>query len=222
MTWTEHADGLWTRAQPHTMMGLHLGTRMTVVRLPSGSLLVHSPISLTPEQRGEVEKRGEVKYIVAPNLYHHSYAKEWADAFPGARVHAAAKLREKRPDLRIDADLGRDDFEGSLIPVHIDGCALDETVFVHPASRSIVSADLTENFTRCDHAITRAYLRAGGIYQRIGWSRLLRVLYRDRKAARRSIERLLEHDVDRCIIAHGEVIETGARAAITQTFEFLD
>ena len=42
-------DDVWTTTAPLTMLGLHLGTRMTVVRLPSGGLWVHSPIPLDAE-----------------------------------------------------------------------------------------------------------------------------------------------------------------------------
>lgn len=224
MSLIEHAGGLWSAAQPHTMMGLALGTRMSVVRLEGGGVLLHSPIEAARALRDEIEALGEIRHVVCPNLYHHVYAKDWADAYPEALVHAPAKLRVKRKDLRVDAELGgapHPDWKGTLIPIHIDGCELDETVFVHPSSRTIVSVDLTENFTRSDDFVTRQYLKAAGIYQKVGWSRLLRWMYRDRRAARRSVDALLDHDVDRLLIAHGDVIESGAKDALRATFEFL-
>jgi hypothetical protein len=42
-------EGLWVAAAPLSFLGLHLGTRMTVVRLAGGELWVHSPIAATPE-----------------------------------------------------------------------------------------------------------------------------------------------------------------------------
>lgn len=59
------------------------------------------------------------------------------------------------------------------------------------------------------------------MYQRVGWPRPLRFLYRDKAAARRSIDKLLERDFDRLIIAHGDVIETDAKAALRFGLEFL-
>ncbi len=212
-------DDLWVCAAPHVMMGLHLGTRMTVLRLPDRSLVVHSPIRYQPSLAAEVSALGAVGHIVCPNLYHHVYARDWIVAFPDARVYAPIALRRKRPDLRVDTDIGALAATGALVPMPIAGSMLDETVLVHPASRTVISADLTENFETSDHFVTRQYLKASGIHGRIGWSRPLRVLYRDRKAARRSIDALLEHDFERVIVAHGRVIDRDGRAAVRATFE---
>jgi len=218
------ADGLWVASAPLVYYGLHLGTRMSVVRLPDGGLLVHSAIRPTPELRAEVDRLGPVRHVVAPSLFHHLFAGDWKAAYPGAVLHAPAGLRRKRPDLAIDLALGTEphaDWAGTLAPVRIEGSMLGETVLVHSPSRTVVSSDLTENFETSDHWLTRQYLRLGGIHGRIGWSRLLRAVYRDKRAARRSVDRLLEHDFDRVVIAHGRVIDRDGKAAVRQTFEFL-
>jgi hypothetical protein len=177
-------------------------------------LWLHSAIPISEPLREAVDALGPLRHIVCPNVYHHSYAKGWADAYPEARVYAPRQLRRKRRDLRIDAELSETpegDWSGALVPVAIEGCALHETVFVHPASRTLVSSDLIENFVDgSGHWPTDAYLRIGGIYGRPGWSRLLRVLYRDRAASRASLERLLKHDFDRLVLAHGCLVETDA------------
>jgi hypothetical protein len=59
------------------------------------------------------------------------------------------------------------------------------------------------------------------IHGKIGWSRLLRIVYRDRAAARRSIDAIIAHDFDRIVIAHGDVIRRDGRAALRRTFDFL-
>jgi hypothetical protein len=219
------ADDVWIASAPHSMYGLRIGTRMTVVRLPSGSLLVHSPIATDAALVRALDALGPVAHIVAPNAYHHLYVSGFADAYPKAMLHAPRALRRKRRDLRIDADLSEvphEDWKGTLVPLTIDGSMLGETLFVHPRSRSVISSDLTENFPAAvDHAPTRIYLKASGVYGKIGWSRLLRFVYRDRKAARRSIDRLLEHDFDRAIIAHGAPIERDGKEAIRETFRWL-
>ncbi len=223
---TRHAEGLFTHAAPFSLFGIRIGTRMTVVRLPDGLLLVHSPVPIDDALRRAVDREGKVAHVVAPNAFHHLFAGQWAEAYPDAVVVAPRALRKKRRDLRIDRDLEdvtAGTFGGALVPHHIDGSMLDETVLVHPATRTVVSADLTENFVSgSDHLPTRLYLKAGGIYKKPGWSRFLRMLYRDRKAARRSIEALLEHDFDRVVVAHGEVLEHGAKDALRETFTFLD
>jgi hypothetical protein len=224
MTLIRHAEGLFTAWAPLSFYGIHVGTRMTVVRLPSGGLLVHSPIALEPELKTEVEALGDVTQIVAPNLFHHLAAGAWAEAYPKAVVHAPRSLRKKRADLRIDRELeeaSAKTFEDALVPLAIDGTMLRETVFVHGATRSVLSVDLVENFITSDHWPTRWYLKIGGIHGKPGWNRFLRFIYKDKKAARTSIDRLLEHDFDRVLLAHGEVIESNAKDTLREALSFV-
>lgn len=216
---------LWVAHDPgHTYLGLHLGSRMTVARLPDGGLLLHSPVSLDEPLLAEIRALGTVTHIVAPSLFHHVYAGPAHAAFPDAQLHGPEALHRKRKDLRFDHVLtgtAHPDWQGTLVPVGIDGCMLGETVLVHVPSQTIISSDLTENFQTSDHWFTRLYLKAAGLEGQIGWSRLLRVVYTDHRAARASLTRLLAHDFDRIILAHGAVIETGGREALERTFHFL-
>jgi hypothetical protein len=217
-------EGVWVAASPHSFMGLHLGTRMTIVRLAGGDLWIHSPIALSSALRPEVDALGPVKHIVAPSLYHHMYAGHWQTAYPDAAVYGPAALARKRKDLKLTATLeeaASAPWAAELAPVHIDGCMLDETVFVHRATRTLVGSDITENFRTSAHWPTRLYLKASGIHGKVGWGRFMRVVYRDRAAARRSVDALLEQDFDRVVIAHGDVIPSGGKTALRDTFAFL-
>jgi len=172
----------------------------------------------------EIQAQGPVRHIVMPDLYHHVYVADAIRRWPAARVHAPAAMRRKRPELRIDADLSNTpdpEWCGVLVPLHIDGSMLDETVFVHAPSRSLIAADLVENFETSPHLATRLYLKAAGLQGRVGWSRFLRPAYRDRRAARVSIDRLLELDFDRIVLAHGRVLEQGGPAAVREAFRWL-
>ena len=79
-----------------------------------------------------------------------------------------------------------------------------------------------ENFDTSPHLLTRLYLRAAGLQGRVGFSRFLRGVYRDRPAARRSLERLLALDFDRIVLAHGRVLEHGGRAAVREAYRWLE
>jgi hypothetical protein len=46
-------------------------------------------------------------------------------------------------------------------------------------------------------------------------------MIRDRRAARASVERILQWDFDRVIVTHGEVLETGGRQRVAEGFTFL-
>ncbi|AKF05243.1 DUF4336 domain-containing protein [Sandaracinus amylolyticus] len=218
------ADGIWTVSSPLTFLGLHLGTRMTVVRLRSGGLLVHSPIALSPALRAEIDRLGRVEHIVAPNLYHHLYAAEHQKAWPEAILHAPARLASKRSDLRIDAPLGsapHADWEGTLEPVVMKGSMLEETVLVHPSTGTLVSCDLVEQFSKADHLPSRIYFQTMGIWKKPGLAYALRLLYRDRRAARRSFDELLERDFDRIVLSHGDLIEASGREILRDAYRWL-
>lgn len=59
---------LWVAEQPLKYFGLEVGTRMTVIRLTSGKLMVISPIEMDDATINELNQLGEVIYIVAPNF----------------------------------------------------------------------------------------------------------------------------------------------------------
>jgi hypothetical protein len=220
----QHAEGLWSVAVPHRFYGLHLGTRMTVIRLPGGGLWLHSVVAVDDILADEIQAQGTIEHIVMPNLYHHVYVTDAIQRWPAARVRAPAAMRRKRPEVRIDAELSETpdpDWGGVLVPVHIDGSILDETVFVHRPTRTLVCADLVENFDTSPHLLTRLYLSASGIRGRVAFSRFLRPMYRDRRATRRSLERLLELDFDRVVLTHGRVLERGGPAAVREAYRWL-
>lgn len=56
--------------------GFRFPTRMTVCRLPSKKLWIHSPVSLTPALKTALAERGEVTHIIAPNTIHYWYMAE--------------------------------------------------------------------------------------------------------------------------------------------------
>jgi hypothetical protein len=217
-------EDVWIASVPHKYLGLQFGARMTVIKLGDGSLLLHSPIALDDALKRQIVALGPVAHIVAPNLFHHLYAGDAANAFPEAKVHGAAGLRKKRPDLRLDAVLGeqaesawRDDLE----VLSIEGTLLEETVFWHRPSGTLLSADLIENFQSADDWWTRSYLKIAGIYGKIGLSRMLRLAFRDRKKARRSIDQLLDWDFDRIVLAHGDPIGSNGVEALREAYTWL-
>ncbi|MFK7930681.1 MAG: DUF4336 domain-containing protein [Myxococcota bacterium] len=215
------APRVWTANADHNMFGLALGARMTVVQQPGGSLWIHSPIALTPELRAEVDALGPVGIVVAPNAFHHVYVADWVRAFPEARLVGAAALVSKRKDLNFQGVLGQDlTFEG-LRQQHIAGSLLDETVFLHEASGTLINCDLFENFQTCDHGLTRFYLKMGGVYGKPGLHPVIRLVYRDRAAARKGVAEVLNWDFDRVVISHGDCVTEDAQAVTRDGMRWL-
>jgi hypothetical protein len=218
------ADGVWSVAAPHAFLGIRFGTRMNVVRLPDGSLLLHSPIAIDDGLASEIESLGAVAHVVCPNSWHHVYAGPCLQRYPGALLHGPAGLAAKRPDLAIDRFLSDEptpEWGGAIVPVTIPRTMLHETVLFHRPSGTLLTADLIENFQHADHWPTRAYLRLGGIYRRPGWHRLLRFFYRDRRKARAAVERVLKLPFERILIAHGEPIGGNPKPVVRQGLAWL-
>lgn len=223
MTLNKLDDGVWEASAPQAFMGWQFGARMTVIRLNDGSLWLHSPIAHSEELAAEVAALGPVAHIVAPSLYHHLYAGQWKAAHPDATLHGAPGLAKKRADLNFDAVLGdsRPAWGDAINSLPINGTMLGETVFIHKPTRTLVASDLTLNIEHSDHWWTRTYLKASGVYGKVGLSKTLRLAFRDKKAARQSIDRVLEQGFQRIVIAHGKPVLEDAKKSLIDTYAWL-
>ena len=195
-------------------LGLRLPLCATIVRLADGGLWIHSPTPLSPELATTVEALGPVRDLVAPNRFHHLSAGAWAQRFPGARLWAAPGLPEKRRDLSFAGVLG----DGATAPwaneiasLPLAGApAMNEVVFFHSASRTLVCTDLLFNVRKPASAMTSFILTLVGTKGRFAMSRLWWWYARDRAALKASIEKMLEWDFARVIPSHGEIYESGS------------
>ena len=220
-----YVDGVWVATDPVRIVGTHLTSTMAVLRLADGSLLLYSPLEMTPERRAAVEALGSVAHLYAPNLFHHRWIGEWAAAFPAARVHAPAALAKKRRDLRVDRTHGaaaEEAFSGVIDEHHVDGCRLDESVLIYRPARTLVVADLVHNIGRPAGRWTRLYSRTMGFYDRVALSRALRwTAFPNRTGARRSLDGLLACPFDRIVVGHGTPIDAGGRDALAGAYAWL-
>ncbi len=211
---------LWVSDAPLRFVGLELGTRMTVVRLPGGELLLHSPVPTTPELVRAVGELGPVTYLIAPNRFHHMFVGEWQAHFPEAAIHVAPGLETKRADLSIASVLGNapEPAWGDVLDqVAIGGFPFsNEIVFFHRPSATLIATDLAFHIGPKSPALTRLAFRAAGVYERLAPTLLERALVRDRAAFRDSIARILAWPFDRVVIAHGEVFERGGHDALRE------
>lgn len=80
---------------------------MTVIRLGSGALFLHSQTPLPPGLWAAVEGLGRVRSIVGPNRIHHWPILQRKAVFPETEVYLAPRIREQA---------GRDiDFSGRAL-----------------------------------------------------------------------------------------------------------
>ena len=219
------AEDLWVVERAQSFYGLPVGARMTVMRLRDGRLLLHSPVSLDPALREELDAVGRVAYVVAPNRLHHLHAGDVRRCYPDARLWIAPGLERKRPDLAFEAVLGDEAPEawrGQVDQVFCAGRPYEnEVAFFHRASRTLILCDLAFHFGPSDAAPTRLLMKLLRSYGRLGPSKLDPLLIRDRRAARESLERILSWDFDRVVVAHGDVQESGGKALLRDGYAWL-
>ena len=218
-------ERLWVTEMPLRFYGVEVGTRMTVCRLSCGGLWLHSPIRLTKELRENLDRLGPVRFVVAPNKLHHLFVGDYFSAYPRTRVYASPGLPEKRRDLPFHGilteapepgwaeDLDQTVFRGER--------QLEELVFFHRASRSLILTDLVQSGHPESPRLTRLATRLNGTYKRPGPPAPVKLGFRDKAAAKASLERVLSWDFERIVMAHGRVIETGGKAMFEHAYSFL-
>ncbi len=218
---TQYAEDLWFSEHDLFMPGgVHFRGRMTAARLPGGGLWLHSPVPINDALASELAALGPVAHLVAPNRLHHLHLPAAIARYPEARVWGAPGLAAKRPDVRFDEVLGEaapGAWEGALDQAFIGGCGwINEVVFLHRASRTLIVTDLVFNIHRAANLRTRWVLTMTGAWGRLAQSRLWWVTTRDRAAAAESLERVLAWDFDRLLMAHGDPIDSGARGRLPE------
>ena len=151
---------IWDHEMPIRFGGIPLWHRMTVIRLTNGGLVVHSPTRLDIASQREFQKLGPILAIIAPNWWHDLYLQQYLNAYPDARLYGAPTLvrwNRSLPFADVLGDSAPSLWTDEIDQVHIQGIGLflDEIVFYHRRSRSLIVADLLFNLSKKDSWITR-------------------------------------------------------------------
>ena len=210
------APELWTLAVPLSLFGLQVGGRMVIARV-DGDLFVHSPVQPTPELLIEVRALGRVRWILAPNDFHHLYASVWQREFPDAKVWVSSGVGRKQPGLTITGVVVQEsapDCGDDLKLLPVAGMPLsNEILLLHAPSKTLITTDFLF-YMPGRIGLTGGFAWMYGIDKAPTQTLLFRSLIRDREAFSRSLEPLRGWDFDRVTMTHNDVAEHGGRAAI--------
>lgn len=223
------AHEIWIfNGNPVQFLGLPFSTRMTVVRLSNGELWVHSPIKLSDTIKEQIGTLGQIKYLIAPNHLHHLFLPEWIAAYPSAEVYGTNEVIKKRNDITFDAsfneqqdwpwraDIEQEMFTGSSL--------MEECVFFHRASGSLIVTDLVENFSGKDFNYCQRVVAKGvGILAPNGKMPLdWRLSFMFSKAdARKHLNRMLAWNPQLLIMSHGEIVKDNTEEFLARAFQWL-
>ena len=209
MPFTQLTDDLWVLNRPARLGPIDLGHRMTVVRLASGRLWVHSPVALDDEIRTELDALGEVENFFAPE----------------ARFYAAPGVRDEHPELPFTDTLdpqAPSAWADQLGQTLLGGMPkINEVVFLHPQSETLITADMAFNLDRGVDLATGLVLRMTGCCDHFGVSRLYKMKIKDEGAMRRSVDEVLAWDFNRIVLGHGRVVEKDGQQILKDAYDFL-
>ena len=201
------AENVWEAVAPLKLPGIRMDHRMTVVRLSNGELLVHSPIAYSDQLKKALQDLGKVQWFTAPSRFHDMYWPQWFAAFPRSNFVAVAGVKEDHPELPFTDLLGAEStiWGGELQILPIRGAPkLNEVALLHSPSRSLIVADLLFNIdAQAQNFLGRVFLKANGVYNRPGISRIFRSCVKDKAAFRESLQEIQQRQFDRIIIGHG-------------------
>lgn len=203
-------ENIWYSDQILSNGLISFGIRMVVVKLSSGGLLLHSPIDLDASLIDELRIKGEVKYIIAPNFFHHVYAKAAKDLYPNAQLFISYGLERKIKDLEYYAFLSEEEqrWSNDLDLICIQGMPkLNEFVFYHKSTSTLICSDFVFNIQKETNFCMKLLWKFAGTYKNFGQSRIWRFMVQDKEQMIKSVKRVLNWDFKRIVMAHGEIID---------------
>ena len=215
------AENLWLLRYPLSVLGTSHGRNVTVIRLPSGQLILHSMAPFAPADVSAIRAAGQPAWLLEAMLLHDTYARQGREIFPGLPFLGPPGFSEvvKFP---IEPLLpAPPEWQGVVDVFPIEGAPmLKEHAVLHRPSRTLIVADLVFNFPPDEHGWNRFFHRhLAGFKRYPGMSRVFRICIRDRAAFRASIETVLAQDFDRLVVGHGNVIETNGKALLQRALE---
>lgn len=224
-------NNIWVAEQSLKYFGLDVGTRMTIIRLKNGNLVVISPIEVQNETINQINDIGKVSYIIAPNFYHYLFAAKFKTIYPQAEFYAPPGLDLKKPEFKIDKFLGDDNngFSGEVEclffedfkTLTLDGFSLlNEYVFFHSESQTLILTDTAFNFDESFPLTTRLIAKAIGGYKKLSPSILEKFATRDKEKIKSSVTQVLNWNFKRVIVAHGTIVENNAKKSFREGYKW--
>jgi hypothetical protein len=224
-------EALWiAEGEIVSFYGYPYPTRSVIARLQNGDLWVWSPVKLGADLRAAVDGLGPVRHLVSPNKLHHLYLRDWRAAYPDARLWGPQSTIRKCADL-IFGEALRDTPPAEWLP-DIDQAwfrgsfALDEIVFLHHPSATVIVADLIQTFSdrflREHWGWRRFMARIGGLTEKQASApRDWRASFINRAPARAARTKVLGWPCVRVIMAHGEWRRSDGHALLEKSLRWL-
>jgi hypothetical protein len=212
------AENLWVAQYPQRFFGIEIGRNVTIIRLGDGRLVIHSTAPFTSADLLAIRELGQPGWLLDATLFHDTFAKQGCAAFARIPYLAPRGFRQIADVSTLPLDQPPPEWSGELEVLRLDGAPIvNEHVFLHRASGTLIVADLLFHFPQNSRGWTRLVVRKLMRLPRlIGMSAFLRLMIRDKQAFLGSLGALMKWDFDRIVVGHGEVINTGGKAVLRE------
>ncbi|MBW4510363.1 MAG: DUF4336 domain-containing protein [Scytonematopsis contorta HA4267-MV1] len=221
---------IWVAEQPLKYWGIEVGTRMTIIRLITNQLIVISPIQVDKATIDQLDEIGKVSYIIAPNLYHHLFVSEFKSLYPQAKLWVPPKFNLKKPNIPADKIIVEDKgnileevdyllFDGFKIFDLSGPSILNEFVFFHRASQTLILTDTAFHFDDTFSFKTRLAAKFMGAYSKLSPSIFEKLAINEKEKVKKSAQKLLEWNFQRVIMAHGTIVERDGKKMLKEGYE---
>ena len=209
------AENIYSFHKENALLGfLSLNLRMTIIKLKSGGLFVHSPIPLNQNLKEEINSIGNVEIIASPNLLHHLFIGDWQEAYPEAKLFAPKGLNKKRKDLRIDFELGTEfdeKFSEEILRFELAGMPkVNESLFYHIESKTLIATDFCFYLPEA-LGFTSLYASMMGFKNTVKCPLLFRAGISDKSAFKNSLSALSTLEIDHLSMCHDQIISQDAQ-----------
>jgi hypothetical protein len=154
------ADNLWVQHFHLRLFGTEQGRVVTIIRLRSGDLAIHSTAPFTPADVAAIRELGTPRWLLDAMLLHDTFVHEAMAAFPGVPLLGPPGFAEMckaaaQPLIPPPAEWGDE-----LEVLALEGMPkVREHLLFHRPSRTLIVADLVFNFDYEGNAWERLFRR---------------------------------------------------------------
>lgn len=168
------AENLWVARYPMKLLGADLGRTVTLIRI-GGQVVIHSTAPFSPEDAAAIRELGTPAWMVEGATIHDTFTVQGRAVFPEADMYLPPGFPETGGGVAPKPlTMPPTEWQGQLEVLPIAGMPkLNEHVFLHVPSRTLIVADLVFNVPPTAGTWVRLLLKlASGLQGGPGVSRI--------------------------------------------------
>ena len=214
----EIAPNLSIQRHSLNIVGCKMGRVVSLIRLNSGKVIVHSTAKFSPKDIHVISEYGDPAWMIEATNFHDTYAQDGRQAFADIPYFTPSGFKYSESLSCSSMKELPAEWGDEIKVVRIDGMPnIQEHAVYHFASKTLIVADLFFNIAPDSGWWTRNFLRATvGISEYPGISRLYKHYIKDREAFANSMQKISSLDFEKIVVAHGKPIVDDAKKVFVE------